>query len=189
MFPIVSQCTPREQIKNPIEPPSYTPPRNFKAPTSSIRPRAREEEIPMNIRFLLLIATFAVIPTCVMAEGCDVQTQSSIASVPAVETHSCYEYEGMPVNSIDWSCSNESKDMLSSTKTKVEHCADHYQASCIATITQESLANPHSTSKDKNAKALNIPDNAQVTTYYYDVEHLAQARIDCENGGGHWKTK
>jgi hypothetical protein len=189
MFPIVSQCTPREQIKNPMEPRSSAPSRNFKAPTSSIRHGAFEEETPMNIRFLLLIATFAIIPTCVMAEGCDVQTQSSSASVPAVETHSCYEYEGMPVNSIDWSCSNESKDMLSSTKNKVEHCADHYQASCIATITQESLANPHSTSKDKNAKALNIPDNAQVTTFYYDVEHLAQARIDCENGGGHWKAK
>ena len=96
----------------------------------------------MNVRLLLLITTFTVIPTCVMAEGCDVQTQSSSASVSAVETHSCYEYEGMPVNSIDWSCSNESKDMLSSTKTKVDHCADHYQATCIATITQESLANP-----------------------------------------------
>jgi hypothetical protein len=189
MFPIVSQCTPWEQIKNPMEPPSSAPSRNYKAPTSSIRPGAIGEETPMNIRFLLLIATFAIIPTCVMAEGCDVQTQSSSASVPSVESHSCYEYEGMPVNSIDWSCSNESKDMLSSTKNKVEHCADHYQASCIATITQESLANPHSTSKNKNAKALNIPDNAQVTTYYYDVEHLAQARIDCENGGGQWKAK
>jgi hypothetical protein len=60
------------------------------------------EETAMNIRFLLLLATFSVIPTCVMAEGCDVQTQSSSASVPAIETHSCYEYEGMPVNAIDW---------------------------------------------------------------------------------------
>jgi len=55
----------------------------------------------MKTRLLLLIATFAIIPTCVMAEGCDVQTQSSSASVPSVESHSCYEYEGMPVNSID----------------------------------------------------------------------------------------
>jgi hypothetical protein len=148
-----------------------------------------EEDPPMNIRLLLLIATFCVIPTCVMAQGCDVQTRSSSASVAAVETHSCYEYEGMPVDAIDWSCSNESKDMLNASKKKVEHCADHYQATCIATLTQESLANPHSTSKDKNAKALNIPDSAQVTTYYYDAEHLAQAKIDCENGGGHWKSK
>ncbi|MFW9078902.1 hypothetical protein ACOI9X_06415 [Pseudomonas sp. P2757] len=143
----------------------------------------------MNMRCLLLIASFSLTPTLVMAQGCDVETRSQSAAVPAVETHSCYEYEGVPVDAIDWSCSNESKEMLSSTKKKVEHCDDHYQATCKATLTQESLANPHSTSKDKNAKALNIPDGAQVTTYYYDVEHLGQAKIDCESGGGHWKGK
>ncbi|KIF56605.1 hypothetical protein NX10_22830 [Pseudomonas fluorescens] len=143
----------------------------------------------MKTRLLLLIATFAIIPTCVMAEGCDVQTRSSSASVPAVETHSCYEYEGMPVDSINWSCSNETKDTLNATKKKVERCDDHYQATCTARLTQESLANPHSTSKDKSAKPLNMPDNAKVTTYYYDGEHLAQAKIDCENSGGNWKAK
>ncbi|WP_085694090.1 MULTISPECIES: hypothetical protein [unclassified Pseudomonas] len=143
----------------------------------------------MNIRPLFLIAASCVIPTCVSAQGCDVLTRSSSASVPAVETHSCYEYEGMPAGAIDWSCSNESKDMLNSTKKKVEHCADGYRASCIATMTQESLANPHSTSKDKSAKSLNIPDRAQVSTYYYSAEDLAQAKTDCENGGGHWKLK
>lgn len=92
-------------------------------------------------------------------------------------------------NSIDWSGSNESKEMTTSTKKKVEQCDDHYQATCIATLTQESLANPHSTSKDKNTKSLNIPDTAQVTTYYYEAEHLSQVKIDCESGGGHWKAK
>ncbi|QVW26432.1 hypothetical protein KJF94_13215 [Pseudomonas hormoni] len=141
----------------------------------------------MNSRVLFLIASLS--PTLVFAEGCDVLTRSQSPSVPVVESHSCYEYEGMPVNSIDWSCSNESKEMTTSTKKKVEQCDDHYQATCIATLTQESLANPHSTSKDKNAKSLNIPDNAQVTTYYYDTEHLSQVKIDCESGGGHWKAK
>lgn len=141
----------------------------------------------MNSRLLLLLACLS--PTLVMAESCDVLTRSQSPSVPAVETHSCYEYENMPVNSIDWSCSNESKEMLTSTKKKVEQCDDHYQATCIATLTQESLANPHSTSKDKNSERPNIPDNAQVTTYYYDAEHLGQAKIDCESGGGHWKAK
>lgn len=141
----------------------------------------------MNSRVLLLIASLS--PTLVFAEGCDVLTRSQSPSVPVIESHSCYEYEGMPVNSIDWSCSNESKEMTTSTKKKVEQCDDHYRATCIATLTQESLANPHSTSKDKNAKSLNIPDNAQVTTYYYDAEHLSQVKIDCESGGGHWKAK
>jgi len=143
----------------------------------------------MNSRLPLLFFIASLSPALAMAEGCDVQTRSQSPSVPAVESHTCYEYEGMPVNSIDWSCSNESKEMLSSTKKKVEHCADRYQATCVATLTQESLANPHSTSKDKTAKSLNIPDNAKVTTYYYGAEHIDQARIDCESGGGHWKAK
>ncbi|MEZ1314950.1 hypothetical protein QIW53_02930 [Pseudomonas fluorescens] len=141
----------------------------------------------MNIRVLLLIASFS--PTLAFAEGCDVLTRSQSPSVPVVESHSCYEYEGMPVNAIDWSCSNESKEMLTATKKKVAQCDDHYQATCVATLTQESLANPHSTSKDKNARSPNIPDNAKVTTYYYDAEHLSQVKVDCESGGGHWKTK
>lgn len=143
----------------------------------------------MNSRCLLVLLLTSLSPAWAMAEGCDVQTRSQSPSVPVVESHSCYEYEGMPVNSIDWSCSNESKDTVISTKKKVDQCADHYQATCIATLTQESLANPHSTSKDKNATSLNIPDKAQVTTYYYGAEHFDQARIDCESGGGHWKTK
>ena len=85
-----------------------------------LRTGAIEEETPMNIRFLLLVATFSVIPTCVMAEGCDVQTRSSSSAVPAVSGHSCYEYEGTPVNAIDWSCSNESKDMVNAVKKKVQ---------------------------------------------------------------------
>ncbi|MHC8343706.1 hypothetical protein [Pseudomonas sp. RT6P73] len=141
----------------------------------------------MKRRLLFLLASLS--PTLVFAEGCDVLTRSQSPSVPVVESHTCYEYEGMPVNAIDWSCSNESKEMLTSTKKKVEQCDDHYQAACIATLTQESLANPHSTSKDKDSKSLNIPDNAQVTTYYYGAEHLNQSKIDCESGGGHWKAK
>jgi hypothetical protein len=189
MFPIVSQCTRLEQIKKPIEPWPSAQSRNQISAKSPIRHGAIGEEPPMNIRHLLLIAPFCIIPSCVMAQGCDVQTRTSTPSVPAVETHSCYEYDGVPVDAIDWSCSNESQDTLNTTKKKVEQCADRYEATCIATLTQESLANPHSTSKDKNAKALNIPKNAQVTTYYYGAEHLSQAKIDCENGGGEWKAK
>ena len=79
----------------------------------------------MNTRLLLLIACLS--PTLVMAESCDVQTRSQSPSVPVVESHSCYEYDGMPVNAIDWSCSNESKEMLTSTKKKVA------QSDCVKT--------------------------------------------------------
>jgi len=142
----------------------------------------------MNSRFLLLVIV-SLSPALVMAQGCDVMTRSQSPSVPVVESHTCYEYEGMPVDAIDWSCSNESKEMLTSTKKKVEQCGDHYQATCLATLTQESLANPQSISKDKNSQSVNIPDNAQITTYYYGAEHLNQSKIDCETGGGSWKTR
>ena len=95
----------------------------------------------------------------------------------------------MPVDSIDWSCSNESKEMLTSTKKKVAQCGDRYRATCLGTLTAEALANPKSISKDKNSKPLNIPDNAQVITYYYSVENLPQVKIDCETGGGKWTEK
>ena len=78
--------------------------------------------------------------------------------------------------------------MLSNTKKPVAQCGDHYQAACLATLTQESLANPQSTSKD-NSKSINIPDNARITTFYYNAENLAQAKIDYETGGGEWKSK
>jgi hypothetical protein len=142
----------------------------------------------MNSRFLLLVIV-SLSPALVMAQGCDVMTRSQSPSVPVVESHTCYEYEGMPVDAIDWSCSNESKEMLTSTKKKVEQCGDHYQATCLATLTQESLANPQSISKDKNSQSVNIPDNAQITTYYYGAEQLKQSKIDCETGGGSWKTR
>jgi len=142
----------------------------------------------MNSRFLLLVIV-SLSPALVMAQGCDVMTRSQSPSVPVVESHTCYEYEGMPVDAIDWSCSNESKEMLTSTKKKVEQCGDHYQATCLATLTQESLANPQSISKDKNSQSVNIPDNAQITTYYYGAEQLNQSKIDCETGGGSWKTR
>ncbi len=67
---------------------------------------------------LLLLLIVCLCPTWAMAQGCDVKTRSQSPSVPVIETHSCYEYEGMPVDSIDWSCSNESKEMLTSTKKK-----------------------------------------------------------------------
>ncbi|VVM49471.1 hypothetical protein PS862_01404 [Pseudomonas fluorescens] len=141
----------------------------------------------MNSRLVLLLACLS--PTLTMAQGCDVLTRSQSPSVPVIETHTCYEYEGMPVDAIDWSCSNESKEMLTSTKKKVEQCADHYLATCLGTLTPESLANPQSVSKDKNSKSLNIPKDARIITYYYAAENLGQSKVDCETGGGNWKQK
>ncbi|MBZ9781817.1 hypothetical protein K9857_09680 [Pseudomonas sp. REP124] len=143
----------------------------------------------MNLRSLLVLLITSLSPTLALAQGCDVITRSQSPSVPVIESHTCYEYENMPVDAIDWSCSNESREMLSNTKKKVPQCGDQYKATCMGKITPESLANPQSTSKDKNSKSLNIPANAQISTFYYNAENLAQAKIDCETGGGSWKVR
>ncbi|WP_030142539.1 hypothetical protein [Pseudomonas fluorescens] len=141
----------------------------------------------MNARVLLLIA--CACPATVMAQGCEVVSRSQSQAVPEIENRSCYEYKGVPSQAIGWSCSNESKGTLSTEKKPVERCADGYVATCQARLTQEALANPHSTSKDPSAGSANIPDNAQVTWYYYDAQKLQQARKDCETTGGQWKNR
>lgn len=141
----------------------------------------------MNAKVLLLIVCAS--PAAVMAQGCDVITRSQSQSVPAIESHSCYEYNGMPAETLDWSCSNESKGTVSTQKSKVERCDEGYVATCQARLTQEALANPRSTSKDRAGGSANIPDNAQVTWYYYGAEDLEQAQKDCETTGGRWKNQ
>lgn len=141
----------------------------------------------MNARVLLLIACAS--PTAVLAQGCDVITRSQSQAVAEIETRSCYEYKGVPSEAIGWSCSNESKGTLSTMKKPVERCAEGYVATCQARLTQEALANPRSTSKDRSGGSANLPDNAQVTWYYYDAQQLQQAEKDCESTGGQWKNR
>jgi len=141
----------------------------------------------MNARILLLIACAS--PAAAMAQGCDVFTQSQSSSVPAIESHSCYEYKGVPAETLDWSCSNESKGTLSTRKTRVERCAEGYVATCQAPLTQEALANPRATRQDQNGGSASLPDNALITWYYYDINQAKQAQQDCETTGGQWKNR
>ncbi|MCY1421838.1 hypothetical protein D9M71_375030 [compost metagenome] len=122
------------------------------------------------------------------AQACEVTTRAVSHDVPVITANSCYEFKGMPANAIDWSCSNQSKDALATEKVQVKSCKPGNFATCRATLTQESLANPLSTSKDRQTDPVNIPDAAEVVTYYYDVRNQSQARIDCEQGGGRWET-
>jgi len=123
-----------------------------------------------------------------LGAACDVQTRSQSASVPSVESHTCYQFTGMPDDAIDWSCSNESKEMLSTQKRRVQACQDNSVGRCTASLTQESLANPHATSKAPSRDSLAVPDGARVVTYYYATAHLQQARKDCESAGGRWQA-
>ncbi|ADR60138.1 MULTISPECIES: hypothetical protein [Pseudomonas] len=118
------------------------------------------------------------------AEACNVLTRSSSDAVTPVERHTCYSYSNMPAEVINWSCSNESKDMLNSEKSKVARCADGSVGSCIAPLTTEALANPKAIGGKKPA----LPKDARVITYYYDTPSLGQARSDCERNNGVWQT-
>lgn len=118
------------------------------------------------------------------AEACDVTTRPGSTQIPVVEPHTCFEYRDMPPGSIDWACSNEDKGSAPTEKRKVDRCPAGAVASCTATLTQETLANERSVSKEPGQNTVQVPDNAGLVTWYYELQEQAQARIDCEQAGG-----
>ncbi|WP_194790784.1 hypothetical protein [Pseudomonas sp. UFMG81] len=139
----------------------------------------------MRIVFMLLLLG-AGLPA--LADDCEVFNRSSSSAVQPVVQHSCYSFTGMPAEAIAWSCSNESKAMVSSDKRRVPRCADGSLGRCIAPLTQEALANPEATGRDQPSTRPALPDDARVITYYYDTPSLAQARSDCERADGLWQA-
>lgn len=120
-----------------------------------------------------------------LAEACQVSTRPLSDQVPNVEQQSCYEHQGMPADSLAWSCSNEQEQMLEVRKTRVPACPPGHVARCSATLTQASLANHNATGHDEE-QSLRIPDDAKLVTYYYALDNVEQARKDCETSGGTW---
>ncbi|MBF8724040.1 hypothetical protein [Pseudomonas guariconensis] len=137
---------------------------------------------------ILLLLLGSLVSTQALAEACEVLTRSSSDAVKPVERRTCYSYGNMPAEAIAWSCSNESKDMINTQKHKVARCADGSVGSCIAPLTQESLANPNAAGRDEPSTKPAVPKDARVITYYYDTPSLAQARTDCERKDGIWQT-
>ena len=135
----------------------------------------------------LLVASLAA--PLALAEGCHILTRSSSPGVAPVETESCYEFQGMPEGTINWSCSNESQETLGTRQEKVAKCDAGYLARCSAAITQETLANRRSASDTPQTIEPGVPDDARVVTYYYGLDDRAQARSDCEKGGGTWEER
>ncbi|WP_411567254.1 hypothetical protein [Pseudomonas sp. KU43P] len=130
-----------------------------------------------------------LVSTQVLAEeACNVTTRSSSTAVKPVEGHTCYSFSNMPAEAINWSCSNESKEMLSTEKHKVARCADGSVGSCIAPLTQEALANPKAAGGAEPSTRPALSKDARVITYYYDTPSLGQARSDCERSNGIWQT-
>lgn len=137
---------------------------------------------------LLMVILGSLASGEVMAEACEVMTRSSSEAVKPVEGRTCYSYSNMPAEAINWSCSNESKEMLNTEKHKVPRCADGSIGSCIAPLTQESLANPKAAGRDEPSTRPALAKDARVVTYYYDTPSLGQARADCERSNGIWQT-
>jgi hypothetical protein len=138
--------------------------------------------------FLLMVLLGSLASTDVLAEACDVTTRSSSTAVKPVEGRTCYSFSNMPAEAINWSCSNESKEMLSTEKHKVARCADGSVGSCIAPLTQEALANPKAVGGGEPSTRPALAKDARVITYYYDTPSLGQARNDCERNNGIWQT-
>jgi len=137
---------------------------------------------------LLMVMLGSLASGELLAEACEVMTRSSSEAVKPVEGRTCYSYSNMPAEAINWSCSNESKEMLSTEKHKVARCADGSVGSCIAPLTQESLANPKSAGHSEPSTKPSLPKDARVITYYYDTPSLGQPRADCERNDGIWQT-
>ncbi|MGE8497491.1 MAG: hypothetical protein ACN6O6_08270 [Pseudomonas sp.] len=136
--------------------------------------------------FLSLVLGSLVTSTA-FAEACYVTTRSSSEAIPKVEKDHCYEFVGAAKGDIDWSCSNESTEVLNSEKRKVERCEAGSQGRCEAALTQEALANHRSTGDDEEQARPAVPNDAKVITHYYNADDLAQARTDCESSGGTWQ--
>ncbi|AVO56372.1 hypothetical protein [Ectopseudomonas mendocina] len=124
-----------------------------------------------------------------LADACYVSSRSSSDAIREVEKELCYEFVGMSQGDIDWSCNNESDEMINTQQQKVASCSSDSIGTCEAALTQESLSNYRSTAEDEDQARPAIPNDAKVVTHYYNVGDLRQVRLDCENAGGTWRGK
>ena len=124
-----------------------------------------------------------------LAEACHVSASASSEAIKEVEQEYCYEFVGMDDGAIDWSCHNETGDMINSQQRKVASCAEARLGTCEAALTQETLTTPRSGDDDRGEPRPAVPNDAKVLTHYYQVGDLKQVRIDCESAGGTWQDR
>ncbi|GAB3395483.1 hypothetical protein [Azotobacter armeniacus] len=121
------------------------------------------------------------------AEACHVTEQLAVAGTATDVMESCFEYRGMPAGSLDWACSTGTNSVSGAHKEKRANCPGDYFGKCSAALTQETLANEEARGQyGQGTWPDPLPDDAQIVTYYYQVQNQAQTRIDCENSGGKW---
>lgn len=124
-----------------------------------------------------------------LAEACHVSASASSEAIKEVAQEYCYEFVGMDDGAIDWSCHNETGDMINSQQRKVASCAEARLGTCEAALTQASLTNPRSVDDDRGKPRPAVPNDAKVITHYYQAGDLNQVRIDCESAGGTWQDR
>lgn len=133
---------------------------------------------------LLLALGLCSLPAA--ARSCHVVTETSGELPPPVVTEKCFEYQGLDSDAIDWVCQNE-EGVKHSRRQLVERCPTGYFASCTATATPATLANERATgSQAEDVWSGTVSEQARIVTYLYQASDRAQARIDCESGGGQW---
>ncbi len=121
------------------------------------------------------------------AEACYVSASASSEAIKEVEQEFCYEFVGMDEGAIDWSCHNETGDMINSRQRKVAHCAEARLGTCEAGLTQATLTNYRAGDDDRGKPRPAVPNDARVITHYYRAGDAEQVRIDCEAAGGTWR--
>ncbi|PAU57540.1 hypothetical protein [Pseudomonas indica] len=136
---------------------------------------------------VLAFAASACLPA--LAESCHVSAQPEAKTPPSNGGNEyCFEHEGMPEGSLDWSCNNKTGDVAGMRKEKRQTCPSGYFGRCVAPLTQETLANEMSSGRygQEAGTPPNVPDEAKIVTYYYQALDKGQAKVDCESGGGRW---
>ncbi|MET1079935.1 MAG: hypothetical protein ABWY06_18130 [Pseudomonas sp.] len=133
------------------------------------------------------VLLFCLVPSLpALAESCYVTAESGMHGPSGIVGKSCFEHRGMPAGSLDWACGDRSE--IGVKKTKQASCPTGYFGKCTAAMTQETLANEAASGRwtTDDAQPSTIPKDAQIITYHYQAADQSQARIDCEQGGGHW---
>jgi len=135
----------------------------------------------------VLLASAALLSLPAAANSCYVSAETSGSVPPPVVTEKCFRYEGMEDNKIDWIC-RDNEAVKNSRREILESCPSGHFGTCVAALTPATLANERATgSQATNTPApTTVPEQARIVTFYYKATDHAQAKIDCESGGGEW---
>ncbi|WP_028238451.1 hypothetical protein [Stutzerimonas azotifigens] len=123
------------------------------------------------------------------AKSCYVTAATSGAVPPPVIKEQCFEFTGLDNgDALDWACRNNTEEVLNERRETRASCPGGYFATCTGRMTPESLTSARATGSQGDPQLFEgtIPEDAKIVNYYYEATDHAQAKIDCESGGGTW---